>query len=813
MLHHYFKIALRSIRRQKILSVINVLGLSIGIACFSLFLLFAVNEFNFDRFHKNAANIYEVYRWNDGYKDNEAGGSPYMPMPLGAAMKQEFPDVENYVRLKTTWGANFVRISESDTRRVNITYADPQFFSVFSFPLKYGNAGAALKNLNDIVITRAKATELFGSDNVIGRTVQIKIDEDFLPFTISAVAENIPANSSIKFDMLGSFIFLETSTSHKKGVNNWGRSGYLTYVQLRPGSGLPNDAVRLSNLYRKYYPEAEAKLRKSGVEWKGAVLPIRYGMQPIQQAHTNTRVAEGGVANTDPKTIWILLSIAAAVLLIACINFTTLSIGRSAGRAKEIGVRKVIGSERKQLIYQFLAESVIMSILSAIIGLLLAVLLLPYFNELSGRELQFSLAQYPEMLWMITGLVLLAGLLAGAYPALVLSGFKPVDVLKSKVRVGGSNLFTKSLVTVQFALSVGLIICTVIIMQQNKFMIGKYPGFNKENILVVDAEETKSKKIYPLFKEALDQRADIAGIANAELSLGAGMGWSQSGFEYKGKHKDVFEYFVDNNYINVMGIKVIAGRNFDATIAADSITSVVINETMMNDFGWNLQNAIGQQLTGYADSKTPVVIGVVKDFNFLSLKEKVQPQMFHQFSDYAPYKFFVKLKPGNPAPAIAAIQKTWAGLVPQLPLKYSFLDEDIEKFYASEKKTNDIIGMAGGISIFLACLGLFGLAALAAINRTKEIGIRKVLGAGITSIVQLLSKDFLKLIGIAVVVAAPLAWWFMHQWLQNFAYRINIGWMVFVFAGLFAAAIALITISFQAVKAGMANPVKSLRSE
>lgn len=813
MLNHYLKIAFRSISRQKVLSLINVLGLSIGIACCSLFLLFAVNEFNFDRFHKNAANIYEVYRWNDGSKDNPAGGSPYMPMPLGAAMKQDFPDVENYVRIKTSWNGDFIRVADNDTRRAKITYADPQFFSVFSFPLKYGHATAALRNLNDIVVTSSTAMALFGSDNVIGRTVQIKIDENFLPFTVSAVAENIPANSSVTFDVLGNFIFLETATDYKRNADNWNRSGFLTYVQLHPGSGLPGDAERLNNFYKKFHPNAEADLKKDGFQWKGNILPVRYGMQPIERVHTNTRITEGGVANVNPATIWILLSIASAVLLIACINFTTLSIGRSAGRAKEIGVRKVIGGEKRQLVYQFLAESMVMSILSAVIGLLMAALALPYFNQLSGRELHFSFAWYPEMPWMLTALVLLVGLLAGAYPALILSGFKPIDVLKSKIRVGGSNFFTKSLVTIQFSLSVALIICTVVIMQQNKYMISKYPGFSKENILVVDAEQTKSKKIYPLFKQALLSRADITGVANAELSLGANMGWSRNGFEYQGRHKDVFEYFIDPNYIPLMGIKIMAGRNFDPAIGADTVTSVVINETMMNDFGWNLQNAIGQPLTGYSETKTPVVIGVIKDFNYLSLKEKVEPQLFHQFSDYAPFKFFVKLKPGDPSTAIAAVQKTWSSLAPQLPLTYSFLDEDIERFYQSEQRTNDITAIAGGISIFLACLGLFGLSALAAINRTKEIGIRKVLGAGVTSIVRLLSKDFLKLIAIAVLIAAPFAWWCMQQWLQNFAYRINIGWTVFLFTGIFAVVIALATISFQAIKAAMANPVKALKAE
>jgi putative ABC transport system permease protein len=451
--------------------------------------------------------------------------------------------------------------------------------------------------------------------------------------------------------------------------------------------------------------------------------------------------------------------------------------------------------------------------LSLLIGLLLVKLLLPYFNQLSGRDLKFSFSLYPEMSWMLAGLTLLVGLLAGSYPALILSGFRPIEVLKSKIKVSGANIFTKSLVTVQFALSIGLIICTMIILQQTKYMSGKNPGFNKENIVVVDASDTKTKEIYPLFKQALIARPDIAGIASADLGLGEGTGWSRSGFEYNGTHKDVFEYFIDKDYVPLMGMKIIAGRNFDPKFADDTVTSVIINEAMVKDMGWKMDNAVGQQIKGYMETKTPVVIGVVKNFNFRPFKEEVKPQMFHQFADYEPYKFFVRIKPGNPAPTLGAMQKAWTGVVADLPFKYSFLDESLDNFYKAERKWSNIIGWAGGISVFLACLGLFGLAALAAINRTKEIGIRKVLGASLPTIVALLSKDFLKLVVLALIVAAPLAWYFMNKWLQDFAYRISIGWWVFIAAGSLAILVAFVTIGFQAMKAGVANPVKSLRTE
>lgn len=794
------------------LSLINILGLSVGLACFSLFLLYSVNEFNFDRFHKNVNNVYRAYRWSDAMEGREAGGDVYMPSPLGPALKQDFSDVINYVRLRDGWGESFIK-ADGKVSRMNVSYADPSFFSVFTFPIKYGTQEGALNGLNDIVITKEKAKQLFGTDNVVGRTIEIKVDEDFVVFNISAVTENLPPNSSIQFELLGNFNYIETTNSGIRGVNNWNRSSYITYVQLNPGSGLVNDVQRLAAFRHKYYPTEEDELKKEGFKWKGAAPPVRYGLQPMKAGHTDTKIFGGSVEQVNPKTIWILLSIAAGVLLIACINFTTLAIGRSARRTKEVGVRKVIGGERKQLIIQFLSEAIVLSILSAIVGLLLARFLLPYFNQLSGRELQFSFSLYPEMLWMMAGLTLLVGLLAGSYPALILSGFKSIEALKSRVKVSGSNLFTKSLVTVQFALSISLIISTFIILQQTKYMSTKNPGFNKENVVMINADDVKSKEIYPLFKQALASRTDIAGIASAELGLGEGTGWSRSGFEYKGKNKEVYEYFIDHDYINLMEMQLIAGRNFNPAISADTLTSVIVNEAMVKDMEWTIENAVGQPLTGYSETKTMVVIGVVKNFNFRPFKEEVKPQMFHQFADFAPRKFFVKVKPGNPAATLAAMQKAWNGVVIDLTFKYEFLDESLDNFYKTERKWSNIIGLAGGISVFLACLGLFGLAALAAINRTKEIGIRKVLGASLPGIVKLLSKDFLKLVVIALIIAAPLAWYFMNQWLQDFAYRISIGWWVFIISGALAIFIAFITIGFQALKAGIANPVKSLRTE
>lgn len=816
MLTHYFKIALRNLGRQKVLSFINIIGLSVGLACFMLFLLYAVNEFGFDRFHKDADNIYRVYKWTEGIEGQETGGHIYTPSPLGAAMKNDLPEVKEYVRFREGWGANFIK-TEGQVSRMEIFFADPSFFSVFSFPLKYGNSQNALKELQHIVITSSRAKELFGTDNVVGRSLEIKVDDSFVPFLISAVAEDVPANSSMKFDLLGNFAFMETTSSGIRGVNNWRRSSYITFVQLNPGSGLPGDRQKLSAFRHKYYPDEEEKLKSSGYKWKGAELPVRFGLQPLKAGHTDTKIVGGPVEQVNPKTIRILLSIAAGVLLIACINFTTLAIGRSAGRAKEIGLRKVIGGERKQLVSQFLSESVLLAIVSASIGFLLALFLLPYFNELSGRELRFSFSQYPELIWMIAGLTLLVGFLAGSYPALILSGFRPVEVLKSKIRVRGSNLFTRSLVTVQFALSIGLIICTMVILRQTRFMSEKNPGFNKENIVVVDASETKSEVVYPLFKQAISSRSDIAGIASAELGLGEGTGWSRSSFEYNGENKEVYEYFVDDNYIPLMGMQLLAGRNFDPSISSDTMNAVIVNESLVSDFGWTVENAVGQVLKGYFEDsppeKMPVVIGVVKDFHFRPLKEEVMPQLFHQFESYSPFKFFVKVKPGNPAPALAAMQSAWSSVVTDLPFKYSFLDENLNNFYKAERKWSSIIGWAGGISVFLACLGIFGLAALAAINRTKEIGVRKVLGASLPSLVHLLSKDFLKLVFIALIIAAPLAWYFMNKWLQDFAYRISIGWWIFIVAGALAMLIAFITIAVQALRAGVANPVKALRSE
>ncbi|HMG66679.1 MAG TPA: FtsX-like permease family protein, partial [Chitinophagaceae bacterium] len=532
---------------------------------------------------------------------------------------------------------------------------------------------------------------------------------------------------------------------------------------------------------------------------------------PLLSIHTDTGFHGWSFTDynvIDPKTIWILLAIAVGILLIACINFTTLAIGRSAGRSKEVGVRKVIGAEKKQIIFQFLTESLVLAFASAIIGLLLANLFLPLFNQLSGRELHFSSSLYPQMILLLIGVVLVVGLLAGSYPALVLSNFQPLEVLKNKIKIGGSNLFTKSLVTFQFALSIILIVSTTIIVQQTKYMVKKNPGFNKENVVTIDASETDPNKVFPLFSQEVLNHSGILGVTSAAAGLGAG----QDLLGYSDKGLSAAINIVDTDYIKVLGMQLIAGKNLEQAHAYDTIRRIIINETMMRAFGWTAQNVVGQQIKNF-QGQTTVITGVVKNFNYRPLSEAVKNQAFETNKDNGYSHFYIRISAGNPAPALAVIQKAWNSAIPGIPLKYSFLDEDVNSYYQGEQKWSSIVGWAGGLSIFLACLGLFGLAALAAINRTKEIGLRKVLGASVPTIIVLLSKDFLKLIVLSIVIASPIGWYFMNRWLQDYVNRININWTVFLFAGVFAVAIAFITISFQAIKVAIANPVKSLRTE
>ncbi len=812
MIKNYFKIAIRNILKRKGLSFINIIGLSIGLACFSLFLLYAVHEFSFDQFHKEGDQVYRLYRWTADLDGEGEEGDPHLPMPLAQAFKSDFPDVEEVVRWKEAWDENFVRV-DGEISRAEVCHVEASVFDVFTFPLKYGDPETALSDPKNIVLTEKMALKLFKESNPLGKQIEIRIEEDFEPFTVAAIAENIPTNSSKQFQIMGSMEYFSTTSFGKRRMDNWGSSFLSVFVKLRKGSGLADNKAALLKFREKYYPGQEAELRSSG-EWKGEGAPVTYRLQALAEMHTNTNVWGGDIATVSPGSIWILLGIATGVLLIAIINFTTLSIGQSARRAREVGVRKVVGSNRAQIATQFLTESMLLSVFSVGLGLGLANMLLPFFNELSGRNLIFSFEQFPQFPWLIALVTLFTGLLAGSYPALMLSGFKPVQVLKQKIKVGGANWFTKSLVTTQFALSLGLIIATIIVINQLEFMYNQNPGFNKEQVVVVNGEEISDTTFYERFKNTLTSDSHILGIAASDMSLGAGAGWSRAGFNYKGENKQIYEYYIDDEYIDVMGLELLEGRGFEAGRQDGFNRSVVINQSMVKNFGWTEQEAIGQELTGYfGEGTNPKVIGVIQDFNFRSFREQVKPQMFHQYEDYAPMQYLVRIKSGATEAAIAAIEKAWETTLADFPLQYSFLDEDINRFYRSEKRFSKIVSWAGGISIFLACLGLLGLAALAAVNRTKEIGIRKILGARIPGIISLLSVDFLKLVLIALVIAAPITWFLLNDWLENFAYRIDIGWSVFLLAGLIALFAAFIPLGLQGLKVALVNPSESLRNE
>jgi putative ABC transport system permease protein len=810
MLSHYFRVALRTLARQKVLTAINITGLSLGLACFCLILLFAVNEYSYDNWHVNAGRIYQVdERWIS--KDGRQGGTDGLSEAIGPALSRDFPEVETFVRLSSA-DEKLMR-GNGETMRNAMSFADKGFFSIFSFPLLSGSAAEALKDPHSVVITKTKAIQLFGTADAVGKTLQVKFDTTYRPFTVSAVAADLPNNSSIYFDVLGSMDYLfQTDSFRRQAMTSWRFVfGDQTWVMLKPGSRLAEQPDRLLQFRWRYNPdEAEAFRKEKQVR-------ARLSLQPLLEVHTDPSISSSGVDATDPKNIRILLAIAAGILLIASINFTTLAIARSAGRAVEVGVRKVVGGRRGQLIRQFLMESVILSVISALLGYLLVVLLLPWFNELAETHLVFSFSQFPQLIWMLAGLTLLVGLLAGCYPALVLSGFRPVEVLKSKIKLGGSNYFTRGLVTLQFVLSIGLITCTVIILRQVSYLRSKDLGLIKENTVAVYTRDVDAARGYALLKHALAQDKAVLGVTATQFGFGAEQGMMNDLYKIHGIVSPAIVYPVELNFIPVMGMRLVAGRNFDPGLTSDTVNSVIVNETLVHDYlGCSTAEAIGQRFESKftnGPGRFKTVIGVVRDFNFDRLNRKVRPQLFLVPADLAPRCYYVHLRGGDPTPTLAAIGAFWKSFAPDVPLRYGFLDDALGRFYKSEMRWGDIIACAGGIAIFLACMGLFGLAALAAANRLREIGIRRVLGASGLQIVSLLTGNFMGLVMVAALISSPLAWYFMSKWLQQFAYRIDISGWIFAVTALAALAIAWLTIGTQAWRAAQANPAENLRTE
>ncbi|HTR32067.1 MAG TPA: ABC transporter permease [Puia sp.] len=814
MLKSYLRIAIRNLQKQKGFAFINLAGLAVGIACFSLLILYVTNERSFDRFHRNAPNIYRLYtEWAPIFGEREptqytdfAGATN---QPIGEAMKQDIPDVDATAQLELPWGVSLMR-AENRVIRVEVGFAEGGLFTIFDFPLKYGSRTAVLRGANDVVLTESRANQLFGRDDVVGKTVDIQLGITYYTFTVSGVAYDPPDNSTIRFDVLASFGFLKGKRGDAFDIgNNWHPTVVQTYVLLKPGSKLAGKPDVLDGFMRKYSPlSSMGDLTKT---WKKSEMPVTLKLQPLLSIHTDSwfhGYSFTDYETIDPASTWILLGIAGGILLIACINFTTLAIGRSVARAKEVGLRKVVGAEKRQIIFQFLMEAIMLSAISAVFGLLLADLALPWFNQLAGRNLHFSFGEDYLQLAVIAGVALVAGILAGSYPALVLAHFNPVEVLKSKIRLGGSNLFTKSLVTFQFALSMALIGCTIIILQQTSFMIHKSPGFDKENVVVIDAGQLDPGKMFPLFRQALANRPEIAGVTSAAAGMGAGkdlLGYSDKGIS-------AAINVIDTGYVRVMGMHLLAGSMPGQSPIGDSIKPLLINETAMRSFGWNLGNAVGKTFKPFQGG-TGLVAGVVQNFNFRPLGEAVRAQFFITSTDNGFVNFYVRIRPGDPSRSLALIESTWKALAPGVPLNYSFLDEDVNAYYRSEKNWSRIVAWAGGISVFLACLGLLGLAALTAVNRTKEIGIRKVLGASEAGVVLLVAKGFIQLVGVAFVIATPVAWMVMHRWLADYAERVSINWVIFVVVGLVTLALAMVAIGHQAIRAAMTSPVKALRTE
>ena len=807
MLKNYIKTAVRNLLKRKGYSLINIVGLAIGMASCLIILMFVNDELSYDAFNEKADRIYRVagsFFWGGRSFDIAVA-----PAPMAQVLKDEFPEVENAVRFRQR-GIYVFRYGDNTFKEMRVSYVDPSFFDVFSIPLLKGNPDTALVDPNTLILSRNTAQKYFGDEDPVGKTLRLNEETDYM---VTGVFEEIPGNSHFHFDV---FVSMDSLAESKNKI--WMSQNFQTYILLHEGADPANVETKFPEMLIKYMgPQIETFMGKSMEKLaEENELKAEFYLQPLLDIHLHSDLIAEMEATSDIKYVYIFTVIALFILIIASINYMNLSTARSAGRAREVGIRKVLGSFRAQLMRQFLAESMMLCLISLVLALGLVRLALPYFNGLSGKFLSISSLGTPPMIGALVLVTIFVGILAGSYSAFLLSAFQPVNVLKGHVKSSVKTGWLRSgLVVFQFAASIILIIGTFVVYNQLDYIQNKKLGYDKEQVIILsntyllgDQAETFKNQllVYPQIVNAtVSGYLPVPSNNNNSAVL-------PEGERDSNKATSMQNWIVDYDYITTLGMKIVAGRNFSRDYSTDT-KATIINQAAAKQFDWAepVGKRIGRIISDKGDLELYEVIGLVEDFHFQTLKETIGPLVMYLGNSNSLISFRVEAE--DISGTIGLLQKEWKKFLPYQPFEYNFLDDRFADMYQTEQRIGRIFGVFAGFAIFIGCLGLFALAAFTAEQRTKEIGIRKVLGATAPNIIRLLTKEFVMLITVANVIAWPVAFLVMKGWLKDFSYRIPLSVWVFVGAGLLTLFIALFTVSFQAIKAALADPANSLRYE
>lgn len=803
MIKNILKVSFRYLTKYKGYTFINITGLSVGIAACILIALFVRSEWSFDSMHSKEERIHRA--WLNEHYQGEIFNNTTTPIPLGPLLASNLPEVEAVTRVTNI---NVPIKTEGNTFNNPVTMVDENFFELFDFRMVKGALQSPFPQKNSIILTEDAAKNLFGDQLPMGKTLELEIGGESMLFTVTGITENVPFESSVQYDFLIPFSNEVHIWSEHTRTSAWSNVSVETFVLLKEGA----DPALVNSKIPDFMNPLVARNYKPG--------EYNVTLQPLSDIHFGTTLPEDVPAPSNPLYSYILASVGILILLIACINFITLSTGRSATRALEVGVRKVMGAERRQLILQFWGESFLVTLFALVIGFLLALLLLKPFNQLANRDFDFSADPFTLIFCFL--LLLCITIFAGGYPALILSSFQPVKVLKGKIQTGKMGLFGKILIIGQFVASIVMIICTIVIGKQLNFLQSKDLGFQKEYIIVVPTNRPgeEGNLLAGRYINALEGNSQILNTTKSLYSM-AEFGWMQLGYTDENEAFRQFKFnAVDSDFIATMDMEIINGRGFRKNDPADS-NAIVVNEALVKEYGW--EDPIGKKLPGEYPQR---IIGVVKDFHIESLHNVIQPAVialkpdtFFQFSSDVSFsaspnpRISVKFREGNLQDHLTILEENWKEVAGNQEFRYSFLDDALKAAYDQERRLSKIVKYTSILSIFIACLGLFGLATLVVARRKKEIGIRKILGADVSALVATLNKEFVFQILIASLIAFPLAWLMLNQWMRDFEYRIIMPFWVFLITALMVMFVGFATVSFQSVKAAMRNPVKGLRSE